>query len=174
MNDLDDGGIITGGTLRRPDSADAPVLFPYVYRTRVVEQLAWDGPESQDAFQIEWDRIVENSRRGVDHFFVIVNAASEPVGACSVRVERSSGDLGLWIGEPHQNQGLGTRAIQALVRYSLERIGLVRLSAAVFVGNWASRRAFEKNGFVLERTVEGASQKWGVSRDEWLLELTLT
>ena len=63
-------------------------------------------------------------------------------------------------------QGPVTRAR----RYERVQIGQVlkKLEATVFVGNHASRRAFEKNGFTLEGTIRRAVRKRGVLVDEWL------
>ena len=137
-----------------------------------MDQLAWDGPESAESFHAEWAQIVKRSEEGRNHFFVIVDdVARVPAGACSVRCKDTAGDLGIWLGEPFQGRGLGTSAIAELVTYSLERLELSRLEATIFVGNWPSRRAFEKNGFLLERTLERSSLKLGVLRDEWRLAL---
>ena len=40
-----------------------------------------------------------------------------------------------------------------------EELGLERISATVFEGNRASERVLEKNGFRLEETKSGISQK---------------
>jgi RimJ/RimL family protein N-acetyltransferase len=61
--------------------------------------------------------------------------------------------------------------IAELVSYGFAELGLHRLDSFIFVGNWASRRAFEKNGFELEGTLRGATLKAGVPRDDWVLGL---
>jgi RimJ/RimL family protein N-acetyltransferase len=43
----------------------------------------------------------------------------------------------------------------------------VRVEADVFVGNTRSRRAFERNGFKLLRTIPKAVMKRGKPVDEW-------
>jgi RimJ/RimL family protein N-acetyltransferase len=40
-------------------------------------------------------------------------------------------------------KGYGTKAISELVKYGFEKLGMKSISAMVFVGNHASRRAFE-------------------------------
>jgi RimJ/RimL family protein N-acetyltransferase len=160
--------------LRQPREQDATVLFPYVYRTRVVENLQWDGPESLESFLVEWKRIVERAARHENNFFVITHAVTnEAIGACSVRVDdRGTGDLGIWIGEPHHGSGIGTRALAELVQYSFLVLGLQNLGASIFVDNWPSRRVFEKNGFVLKGVTCGTATKFGQPRDEWQMTLT--
>ena len=79
------------------------------------------------------------------------------------------GDIGLWIGEPHWGRGVGTVAVQLIVSYARDVLGMRRIESKIFVENWASRRIFEKNGFELEGTLRQAVIKRGVPTDEWLL-----
>ena len=117
---------------------------------------------------------VDEVRAGQKHFFTIIDAQSEmPVGSCDVRPDavRFRATIGIWIGEAHQRRGLGSRAVAELVRYSFTELALHKLDAEIFVGNWPSRRAFEKNGFILEGTFRDAVLKRGEPLDEWHLGL---
>ena len=78
-------------------------------------------------------------------------------------------DIGLWVGEPFHGKGYGTAAIAQAVAYGFRALKLSKIEATCFVGNWPSRRSFEKNGFVLEGTIRRAVKKRGVLVDEWLL-----
>jgi [ribosomal protein S5]-alanine N-acetyltransferase len=79
--------------------------------------------------------------------------------------------LGFWVVEPYQGKGAATQAIAELIAFAFAR-GREKLEALVFVGNHASRRALEKNGFQLEGTLRCAVRKRGVYVDEWLLGIT--
>jgi [ribosomal protein S5]-alanine N-acetyltransferase len=156
--------------LRAPQAGDTKALFPQIYKTRVTDGIAWDGPDSEHDYASRWGIIVDEVRRGERHFFVITEPESRaPIGSCDVRpdTQRFRATLGIWVGEAHQHRGLGTQAIAELVDYSFTKLGLHKLDAEIFVGNWASRRAFEKNGFELEGTAREALLKRGIPRDEW-------
>jgi RimJ/RimL family protein N-acetyltransferase len=56
-----------------------------------------------------------------------------------------------------------------LLDYGFEKLGLSRIEALVFVGNWASRRVFEKNGFAVVCINRGAVEKRGAWVDAWKL-----
>lgn len=160
--------------LRRVEASDAGALFPLIFRTSVTHGIAWDGPESAEDYALRISDIAERARRGERHFFTIVEPSSgQPVGSCDVRPDDAGfrASLGIWLAEAYQGRGLGTRSIGELVSYGWGRLGLHRLEAEVFVGNEASRRSFEKNGFELEGTIRGATLKRGAPRDEWLLGL---
>jgi RimJ/RimL family protein N-acetyltransferase len=162
------------GCLRAPKSSDPNELFPLLADSSVVDTLLWDGPTSLDSFCLDWARISAEAASGKQHFFVIEPPElATPVGCCNVRpdTQRFRGDLGLWIGTPYQGRGFGTRVVHELVEYGFGRLGLTKIEAHVFVGNWASRRIFEKNGFELEGTIRAAVQKRGRPVDEWYLGL---
>ena len=58
--------------------------------------------------------------------------------------------------------------IGQLIGYGFGVLNLEKIEGSVFVGNWASRRIFEKTGFQLEGTIRIAVKKRGVGVDEWL------
>jgi ribosomal-protein-alanine N-acetyltransferase len=61
-----------------------------------------------------------------------------------------SGSLGYWIGEPHAHRGYMTEALQVLLPYVFDRIGLHRIEAACLPHNTASRGLLTKLGFAEE------------------------
>ncbi|MGD2252738.1 MAG: GNAT family N-acetyltransferase [Anaerolineales bacterium] len=158
--------------LRPPKDTDADLLYPLLIDTTVTETIAWDGPESLEEYrQGIKDRAVQVAE-GRSHFFIIVERTSDrPIGSCSVRPEEGGfrGNLGLWLGEPYQGKGYGTAVIRMLMDYGFETLGLGRIEAQVFVGNWASRRVFEKNGFGVVGIERAAVEKRGVWVDAWKL-----
>ena len=158
--------------LRPPKEGDADLLYPLLVDTTVTETIAWDGPESLEEYrQGMKDRAVQVAE-GESHFFIIVERSSDPpIGSGSVRPdeEGSCGSPGLWLGEPYQGKGYGTAVVRMLLEYSFEKLSLSRMEAQVFVGNWASRRVFEKNGFAVICIDRGAVEKRGAWVDAWKL-----
>lgn len=153
----------------------ARALFPALRRSPVLDTLAWDGPDDEDAYVAAFSEHGERTRRGEAHEFTIVADDGTPVGCLSVRPEAHEprrGDLGILVTVPHQGRGHGTRAVALALAYAFERLGWVKCEASVFVGNERSRALFARHGFVLEGTRRRAIEKRGVWRDEWLLGLT--
>jgi ribosomal-protein-alanine N-acetyltransferase len=160
----------------KPVSAeDALPLFPMVFHTPVTDTLQWDGPISLEEYV---QGIGERARRvqaGESHLFTIfVLSTGKPIGMIDVRPgdDPARGDIGLWIGQPYQGKGFGTQAVRKIVEYGFDRLGMQKIEAFVFVGNRASRRIFEKNGFQLEGTIRKACRKGDQMLDEWLLGIT--
>jgi [ribosomal protein S5]-alanine N-acetyltransferase len=71
--------------------------------------------------------------------------------------------LGYWIGEPFARQGYMTDALQALLPYAFQQIGLHRIEAACLLDNEASRRLLLKLGF----REEGAARQYLRINDRW-------
>lgn len=161
--------------LRPVLAADADALFPLIFRTRVAYTILWDGPESLAAYREALAKREEQTRKGEIFLFTIVETASgRPIGTASVRPgeHKGRGDVGLWIGEAFQGKGYGTCAVRQLIRHGFDLLGLEKIEGFVFVGNIASRRAFEKNGFLLEGTLRKAAWKRGKLVDEWIFGIT--
>lgn len=147
----------------RADDADA--LYPLLVGSRILDTLLWDGPTSLEEYRAA---LAQRAASPDAHVFAIVDG-ERAIGCCDVRPESDfRGDCGLWIGEPDHGRGCGTEAVRLLSRYAFDELGLAKLEATVFVGNVASRRIFEKNGFRLEGTIRRAVRKRGRFVDEWL------
>ncbi|MCU1279686.1 MAG: acetyltransferase, family [bacterium] len=158
-------------TLRPIVATDADPLYPLVAGTDVPDTLLWDGPESLAEFRQSIALRAEKVARGELHMFAIVTVDA-PVGCISLRPDNDfRGELALWVGRGCQGLGYGTEAVRLAARYAFQRVALHKLDAPVFVGNVASRRIFEKNGFQLEGTVRRAVRKRGRFVDTWLLGL---
>jgi len=81
-------------------------------------------------------------------------------------VYRLNAEIGYWIGEPYWNKGIATEAIKLACYYAFEYLDLIRVYAAVFDFNIASKKALEKAGFTLEAVFEKAVIKNGQIFDE--------
>ena len=158
-------------TLRPIRGEDADLLYPHLIGTGVPDTLLWDGPASLDEYRTSLSRFAEGTACGELHHFAIVDG-EQPIGCLSVRPENEfRGDTGLWIGRDFHGRGVGTEAVRLAARYAFDTLKLEKLEATVFVGNVASRRVFEKNGFRLEGTIRRAVKKRGRLVDEWLFGL---
>lgn len=161
--------------LRPVRAEDADPLFPLVYRTPIADTLLWDGPNSLKEFRQNLAERASKVARGELHLFTMVDAASDqPLGSIDIRQENPGfrADIGLWVGAPYHGQGYGTQAVRWVTAYGFERLGLEKINSYVFVGNSASRRIFEKNGFLLEGTIRNADRKRGQPIDVWALGIT--
>jgi len=154
-------------SLRPVLAADASALFPLIYRSKVTETILWDGPDSLEEYRAALADREAQMARGQKHMFTILFNGN-PVGSCDFR-PGSPADMGLWIGEKFQGQGIGTQAIKELVKHGFQMPETQTIESHIFVGNFASRRIFEKNGFTYTGNIP--AEKHGKPIEEWVLAL---
>ena len=86
-------------------------------------------------------------------------------------VYRRDGELGYWLGEPFWGRGIMTGAVGQICREAFGRLDIVRIHAAVYARNGASRRVLEKAGFTLEGVLRRSVYKNGEVLDACMYSL---
>jgi [ribosomal protein S5]-alanine N-acetyltransferase len=81
-------------------------------------------------------------------------------------VYRLSAELGYWIGEPFWGKGIGTKAVELMVKHGFENLELNRIYAGVYGFNLASMHVLEKCGFEKEGILRKAVIKNNIVLDE--------
>jgi len=84
-----------------------------------------------------------------------------------------SAQLGYWMDAGHVRRGLMTEAVDAMLAFAFDRLGLHRLQAAVMPTNHASRSILQKRGFREEGYAERYLRIAGKWEDHVLYGLTL-
>ena len=158
-------------TLRPIAESDADALFPHVYKTAVTDTLIWDGPDSLEGYRTALKLREERTKAREELIYTMLDAAGTAVGSIGLHPDPAncSATMGLWIGLAFHGQGYGTDAVRQIVQLAFGEMKLERLEARIYVGNGASRRIFEKNGFQLEGTLRRVALKRGLFLDEWVM-----
>jgi RimJ/RimL family protein N-acetyltransferase len=78
------------------------------------------------------------------------------------------GTIGYWLGQDHWRNGYMSEALEGILDFAFNKLGLARLEAGVFKGNPSSGVLLEKYGFTLEGTKRKAikSKATGIIHDE--------
>jgi ribosomal-protein-alanine N-acetyltransferase len=150
-------------------------LFPHIYKTKIVDTIQWDGPENLEDFERSLaERELQMDKGNLHQFTIIDPQTNKPAGSIDIRPESNlyRADVGLWIGQNFQGQGLGTKAIKSITKYGFQSLNLEKIEASIFVGNLSSRKIFEKCGYSLEGTIRYKTKKYGKLVDEWLFGIT--
>jgi RimJ/RimL family protein N-acetyltransferase len=89
-----------------------------------------------------------------DSFAIHVKEEDEPVGVISlmnISDANESAELSIIVGHPDdRHQGYGTEAIELLLGYAFEELGLNRVGLSAFEFNDEAIAAYEKLGFAVE------------------------
>ncbi|TDE01620.1 GNAT family N-acetyltransferase [Jiangella asiatica] len=85
-----------------------------------------------------------------------------------IDADNESGGFRIDLVEKYRGQGIGPEAIELMLRYAFEEVGLHRVSLEVFEFNDRARRSYEKCGFVLEGRMRDALM-WDGKRYDTLI-----
>jgi RimJ/RimL family protein N-acetyltransferase len=89
-----------------------------------------------------------------DSFAIHIKGDDEPIGVVSLMNKseaNESAELSVIVGHrDDRHKGYGTEAIDRLLRYAFEELGLNRIGLSVFDFNQEAISAYEKLGFVVE------------------------
>ncbi|MDT0608158.1 GNAT family N-acetyltransferase [Croceitalea rosinachiae] len=71
-------------------------------------------------------------------------------------VYQKSAEIGYWIGELYWGNGIATKAVELIIKYGFDKLGLNRIYTGVFEYNIGSMKVLEKNGFKKEGIFKNA------------------
>ena len=135
-------------TLRPPRESDVEAAYAW---DRDPELAAWNGrsPISISLSAARRDYLARWEDPNVKTF--IMEAGGEPIGMVTLYDFRNAGcELGIKIGaEDLRGRGYATDAVELLVGYAFETLGLEVIRGSTLSHNERMRRVFEKNGFEL-------------------------
>ena len=101
--------------------------------------------------ELKW--VESNLRENATIFSMIEKNTEEYIGNVEIMHinDKGIGEVGICITASKQNQHYGTEAMEAIIKYGIERIGLSGLELNVYKTNLRAIRCYEKAGFVQDR-----------------------
>ena len=142
--------------LRRAQIEDAEMVYRnWTSDPEVTKYLTWPTHESRETTEAVLKYWI--SQYGNDNFYqwlIVYREHGEPVGTISV-VDQSDcerrGEIGYCIGINWWHRGIMTEALNAVLRFLLEEVGMERIEACHDVNNPHSGAVMRKCGMELER-----------------------
>ena len=147
--------IETARLVLRPWTADdLEAIWPTVSDPAFPKLMSWEAHRTMDETR-EWldraSRVVASNEEvswAIEHEGKAVGAIGLHEIAWQVRAFRlDRAELGYWLATAHQRKGIMTEAVQAIVRFAFETIGLHKVVVTCMADNVASRRVIEKAAF---------------------------
>lgn len=165
--------------LRPLELADVDDLWPIVSEPTFPAQLSWAAHRDPSETRAFVEQAHCDLADGVAVRWAIVHGG-KAVGAIglhdicwqvrALRVDRA--DLGYWLAPAVAGQGLMTEAVQAVVKFGFDVIGLHKITAHCFAENAASRRVIEKAAFRWVGRTEDEAWRDGAWHAGLVYELT--
>jgi RimJ/RimL family protein N-acetyltransferase len=131
--------------LRAPRLEDAKMVATLANDRRIAENTAriphpYKTPDAEGF-------IAGANKGGGEAVFLITLRDKTVIGACGVRLQDETPELGYWLGVPYWGKGYATEALHAVIDYAFTDLAHDALQAGARVTNPASRRVLEKCGF---------------------------
>lgn len=162
----------------RPTTADdARQGYKLVHNNHdILKWLCWDGPkdrsEMAETYGTRWP---QEMKAGTKYSFAIEEKSNPGVfiGSADARIFRhpQQFEVGYWLGMPYWRKGYTTEVLALICHLCFKHLGADIVTSSAFVGNTASRRVQEKNGFQFEGTLRRQIFKEGKWIDLWHLSL---
>lgn len=144
-----------GLSLKPLELKDAEPLYELIDQSRLYLRTYLSFID-QTQSPMDTNRFVNNTVRdnALQQAFVAVIMVDEQiaglVGMNQINWLNKTAEIGYWLGEPFINQGVMTKAVQAIIDYGFNQLGLNRMELRATTNNKASRRVAEKLNFVQE------------------------
>ena len=155
--------------LRPAERTDVPRFVAWLTDARTTRTLATIAPMSLALEERWFDSLVERQGNDLWHFVICRNADDRPVGGIDLHAIDSvngTAGLGIVIGDPSDtDQGYGTDAMRAIVRFGFGRLRLERIWLDVDADNDRARHVYERVGFVVEGVLRHAIFREGSHHD---------
>ena len=163
--------IRTDRLLLRPFRAsDVPALVNALADPEVPRWTRVPTPYTeQDA--IEWTGTVAPGQWAAGTgapFAVVETATGLLVGSCGLHdLGAGAAEIGYWCSAPARGRGITTEAVGAVTAWAFATLGLERVNWYAGVGNWASRRVAERNGYTIDGMLPLGMEQRGQHIDCW-------
>jgi RimJ/RimL family protein N-acetyltransferase len=131
--------------LRAPRLEDAKTMVALANDRRIAENAARiPHPYKMSDAQ---GFITGANKAGGEAVFLITLRNKTVIGACGIRMQEATPELGYWLGVDYWGNGYATEALHAVIDYAFTDLAHEALQAGARVTNPASRRVLEKCGF---------------------------
>lgn len=162
--------------LRPTCAQDAPQAFSLIHENQdILKWLCWNGPKDKEELaQTYGTRWPEEMRAGTKYPFAI-EEKDKPglIGCIDARISKDPHEfeIGCWLSVPYWRRGYTSEAVALICYLCFQHLGAVVIHSGILVGNTASRRVHEKNGFVCDGTLRRYIHKGDNWQDLWHMSL---
>lgn len=166
---------------RRWEESDAEVLFQLASNPEVGPPAGWPPHKTIE----ESLDVIRNVLNGPEAYALCLKPHGEPIGAIELKLGNKTDltdqddecELGYWLSRPFWGQGIMPEAVQEMLRYAFEDLGMTKVWCGYYDGNNKSKRVQEKCGLKYQWTTEGLEVRLMneirtghvnmITKDEW-------
>ena len=163
--------------LRPMEQRHAPAMFAIVERDRDYLRQYQNWPDKivnlndmRRSIRYSMQKRQQNS--GQDFVVLLQGVVVGKVGLVYINWQEKLSEIGYWLAQPVQGQGIITRSARVLTGYALGQLRLEKIQIRCAVGNTRSRAIPERLGYEFEGIVPGVTQQHGAFIDEAVYSMT--
>ena len=152
-------------TLRAIQEKDLLLLNQLINDPEINKKTVGESKPVTMKQQYEWFKGLKDSK---DIRFIVADDDDNALGTCiicEVDNNNKNCEIGIKLARSAQGKGIGTEAIKRAVDYAFRHLNMHRIYARILEDNIASRKLFEKIGFVFEGKQRQAVFKNGKYND---------
>ncbi|MBE6586899.1 MAG: GNAT family N-acetyltransferase [Ruminococcaceae bacterium] len=138
--------------LRKLERYDWLDMYEYSKDRSLTRYLTWE-PHPDSNYTMKYLSYVQSQYRAGKFFDWAVVCGEKMIGTCgftSIDEEHLRAEIGYVISPHYQNRGFATEAVNRVLEYGFDVLGLERIEAHYMPENTASRRVMEKCGMTFE------------------------
>lgn len=149
--------------------SDAPALFEARGDAEVMRY--WDWPEQKDVAAVERifaEHVPELTSETTKWWAVALSPDGPAIGECNlseIETHHGRAEVGFLFARRYWGQGYASEAMERVIDYGFDDLGLIRLWARFHDGNNASKQLLEKLGFTYEGRLKSHIVRDGEQRD---------
>ncbi|WP_049641472.1 GNAT family N-acetyltransferase [Candidatus Rhodobacter oscarellae] len=169
--------------LRVLQSQDTKVLFSLIDKNRsyLRSWLPWLDYETEETNSAFFIRKMQRQLEAGESLVCGIFVEGELVGMCGyneIDKTNQSVEIGYWLSEDAQGNGIITRAADFFIEYAFEHLGIEKVQIPVAEENFKSRSVCERLGLVSEGVKVDAEDLYGefvnhvcyaLTKDQWML-----
>lgn len=146
--------------LRKCSTEDIPEFNRLAANPNVTTWIGWEPHKSVEETTEFVNSLIDGYEKGTCMTWAMCNKETDKfmglISFVHIKEKNFSSEAGYWIGEEYWNKGYTTEAMEKLIEFAFDTMGLHRVTAAHCVENLPSARVMIKAGMKFE----------GVGRDE--------
>lgn len=154
--------------IRQLKKSDAPDVAQYANDTAIVKYTTLPFPYNEEN-ALEFIAHTHTKMRNKESFELGIELLDTKqiigtIGLMKMDHTNKNAELGYWLGKPYWDQKLMKEAVQLMLTFGFDSLGLERIYARVMIPNTRSIKLLEKCGFVYEGTLRKAN----LVQEEWI------
>lgn len=149
--------------LRKVGAKDIPKIIEYAGNVKIAEMTLNLPHPYQEKDAIFW---INSCNQGFNDktqytFCLADKDTNEFMGGMGLHITArfNRAEMGYWVAEPFWNKGYATEAMEAILKFGFEKIGLNKIYAVHLVENGASGKVMIKNGMIKEGELKEHTKK---------------